>query len=79
MPVFGEMAMLDRKPRMASATAGTDCKLLALNFQHFDECMALIPDFKGRLRRQDVARIITNIQDRDARKKRDARKQSEGS
>ena len=37
MPVFGEMALLDRKPRMASARAAIDCKLLCLSYEHFDE------------------------------------------
>ena len=68
MPVFGEMAILDRKPRMASAKAATDCKLLSLSYEHFDECMALIPDLKGRLRRQNVVRIVENIENREVRK-----------
>ena len=33
--VFGEMALVDRTPRLASAVAETDCKLLAINYITF--------------------------------------------
>ena len=40
----GEMAMLDRKQRIAAATAGTDCKLLVLSVEQFDGPSKLEPN-----------------------------------
>ena len=43
--VFGEMAMIDKKPRSASAVATTDCKLVVINEQRFNFLLAQTPMF----------------------------------
>lgn len=64
LPVFGEMAMLDRKPRMATATAATDCKLLVLPIEQFAACMLLVPDIKARLRQLKDVRRVSNARNK---------------
>lgn len=51
LPIFGELALLDRRPRTTAALATAECKLLVLPVEHFASCTMLIPDFKTRLRR----------------------------
>ena len=51
LPVFGEMAMLDRKPRVADVKAVSDCKLLVLPYEQFAACMLIVPDMKLRLKK----------------------------
>lgn len=43
--VFGEMAMLDGKPRSASATATTACRVIRVDREGFDRLAAGRPDF----------------------------------
>ena len=43
--VFGEMAMIDKKPRSASAVAITDCKLVVINEQRFNFLLQQTPMF----------------------------------
>lgn len=43
--VFGEMAMIDKKPRSASAVAATDCKLVVINEQRFNFLLQQTPMF----------------------------------
>lgn len=43
--VFGEMALLERAPRMASAVAETDCSLLAINRNVFLDLIKSKPEF----------------------------------
>ena len=51
-PFFGEMALMDGNPRMATVrTATPQCKLLILDRADFREFLAAVPDFKARLRR----------------------------
>jgi len=51
LPVFGEMALLDRgKLRASSARTLTDSNLLVLSVEHFAACLHLLPDMKTRLR-----------------------------
>jgi len=47
---FGEMALLDGKPRMAAVHARTPCTLLVLQRQVFKEFLQMVPDFGQRLR-----------------------------
>lgn len=59
---LGEIALLDGGPRTASATAVTDCRLLKLTLDRFDELMdaspairrAVFEEFGARLRRLDT-------------------------
>ena len=60
LPVFGEMAMIDRRPRAAMATAQTDVKLLVLPYDQFAACMMILPDMKSRLRRLTELRKTQN-------------------
>jgi CRP-like cAMP-binding protein len=43
--VFGEMALLDKLPRSATAVAATDCSLAAINEKRFLRLVELTPKF----------------------------------
>lgn len=47
--VFGELALLEQKPRMASAFAETDCTVLPINRVGFLELVKTSPEFAGSL------------------------------
>ena len=68
LPVFGEMAMLDRKPRVATAVANSDCKLLVMPVEQFAVAAMLVPDIKSRLRRLKETRRVQNEVDERRRK-----------
>lgn len=68
LPVFGEMALIDRKPRVASAVCDTDSKLLVLPNDQFASCMMTVPDIKARLRRMKEMRRAQNELDEKRRK-----------
>jgi len=61
--VFGEMALIDRLPRSATALAATDCKLAAISEKRFLRLIEQTPRFAlqvmrvitERLRRRDPA------------------------
>jgi len=53
---FGEMALLDGKPRMASAVAMSPCKLLTLTKPRFRTFLLYVSDFKQRVRREKAVR-----------------------
>ena len=61
------MAMLDRRPRVASAIAQTGCKLLVLPVEQFAACMLIIPDVKKRLRNLKELRTAQNRVDESRR------------
>jgi len=50
-PFFGEMALLDGKPRMAGVRSASPCTLLVLGRAQFKLFLQRVPDFKPRLRR----------------------------
>lgn len=54
--VFGEMALLENKPRSASAIAHENCRLMTVNRQNFDQMVATQP--------QLIARLTTTLADR---------------
>ena len=54
--MFGEMALLENKPRSASAIAIDGCQLLAVNRQNFNQMVATQP--------QLIARLTTTLADR---------------
>ena len=66
--MFGEMALIDRKPRVASAVCDTDSKLLVLPNDQFASCMMTVPDIKARLRRMKEMRRAQNELDEKRRK-----------
>jgi len=47
--VFGELALIEQEPRMASATAVTDCSLLPINRTAFLLLVKTSPDFAASL------------------------------
>jgi CRP-like cAMP-binding protein len=47
--LFGEMALIDRKPRSATAVAAEPTKLLVLNDKLFDRMLVSNPDFARRM------------------------------
>lgn len=49
MPVFGELAMVDRRPRSTKAVATVDSKLLVLPLEQWAACTLAVPDLKSRL------------------------------
>jgi len=54
--MFGEMALLENKPRSASAIALDGCQLLAVNRQNFNQMVSTQP--------QLIARLTTTLADR---------------
>lgn len=47
--MFGEMALLENKPRSASAIAHTDCKLMVVNLANFNQMVTTQPQLISRL------------------------------
>ncbi len=54
--MFGEMALLENKPRSASAIAHDACRLMVVNRENFDQMVATQP--------QLIARLTTTLADR---------------
>ena len=54
--MFGEMALLENKPRSASAIADEECRLMTVNRQNFDQMVAT--------QAQLIARLTTMLADR---------------
>jgi CRP/FNR family cyclic AMP-dependent transcriptional regulator len=57
--VFGELALLEQSPRMASATAETDCQLLPINRQGFLALVKTSPEFASTLLASLARRLQT--------------------
>ncbi len=63
--VFGEMALVDRHPRSASAVAATDCEVIPIDAKHFLYLVGQTPNFAlqmmqimaVRLRQMDSAHL----------------------
>ena len=47
--MFGEMALLENKPRSASAIAHEDCRLMVVNRQNFDQMVGTQPQLIAKL------------------------------
>ena len=43
--ILGEMALIDKRPRSATAIAKTDCKLVSVNEQRFQRLVQQTPHF----------------------------------
>jgi len=54
---FGEMALLDDRPRSASAVAKTDSRLLAMNESVLDAYILTSPEFAAKMIRNLVQRL----------------------
>lgn len=63
--VFGELALIDQRPRSTSAVAATDCELVSMGDVRFAHYVGRVPFFgievmrvmARRLRRQTVSRL----------------------
>ena len=55
-PFFGEMALMDAAPRMASVHTLSPCKILSLSRANFGRFLSLVPDFKDRVARTKAVR-----------------------
>ena len=78
LPVFGEMAIIDRRPRVTAATCDSDCKLLVLPHDQFAAAMLIVPDIKARLRKIKEARRI-QFEAEEKKRKEAEEKQAERS
>ena len=47
--MFGEMALLENKPRSASAIAHTDCRLMVVNIHNFNQMVSTQPQMVSKL------------------------------
>lgn len=63
--MFGEMALLENKPRSASAIANEDCKLIVLNKNNFDMMVATQPQLISRLTTTLAERLWTSYRQLD--------------
>jgi CRP-like cAMP-binding protein len=43
--IFGEMALVDKQPRSASAFAATDCEVVPIDTKHFHYLVGQTPNF----------------------------------
>jgi CRP-like cAMP-binding protein len=55
--MFGEMALLDKEPRVATAIAGTDCKVVPINEKRFNFLVQQTPHFALQLMRVIADRL----------------------
>ena len=73
--MFGEMALLENKPRSASAIAHDNCRLMTINRANFDQMVATQPQMISRLtimfadRLWGLYRQLVNTQFREPREK----------
>ncbi len=55
--IFGEMALIDKRPRSATAVAKTDCKLVSINEQRFRHLVQQTPHFAIQVMRAMAQRL----------------------
>lgn len=55
--MFGEIAVLERKPRSATVTAGEHCLLLEIEGEEFRRLLEKYPDMYARVRAKADARL----------------------
>jgi CRP/FNR family cyclic AMP-dependent transcriptional regulator len=60
---FGELALLDRRPRSATVTAETDMELLILGQRQFNSILDTIPSLSRKL----LATMATRLRESDAK------------
>ena len=54
---FGEMALIDDRPRSATAVASVPCKLLVMSDDHLDSYIVANPDFASKMIRNLAQRL----------------------
>lgn len=60
---FGELALLGKVPRTATATCATACRLLVVGHREFNALMAGFPSIQGALLQAVAQRIAVNEPD----------------
>jgi CRP-like cAMP-binding protein len=55
--ILGEMALIDKQPRSATAVAKTDCKLVNVNEQRFQRLVQQTPHFALQVMRVMATRL----------------------
>lgn len=55
--IFGEMSLLERLPRVTSARASEDCRLLRIDESMFDDLLAERPEIANRMLHQLASRL----------------------
>ena len=55
--LIGEMALIDKRPRSATAVAKTDCKLVSVNEQRFQRLVQQTPHFAIQVMRVMAQRL----------------------
>jgi CRP/FNR family transcriptional regulator, cyclic AMP receptor protein len=55
--IFGEMALIDKQPRSATAVAKTDCKLVSVNEERFQRLVKQTPHFAIQVMRVMAQRL----------------------
>jgi len=55
--ILGEMALIDKQPRSATAVAKTDCKLVSVNEQRFQRLVQQTPHFAIQVMRVMAQRL----------------------
>lgn len=63
--MFGEMALLENKPRSASAIAHEDCRLMVVNKKNFDMMVSTQPQLISRLTTTLAERLWTSYRQLD--------------
>ncbi len=59
---FGELALLDRRPRTASVVSDTDLTVLVLSQRHFNGILEAVPSIARKL----MAALATRVREMDA-------------
>jgi len=60
---FGELSLLDRRPRSASVTSETDLDVLVLDQRHFNALLDSVPTIARKL----LAALATRLREQDAK------------
>jgi CRP-like cAMP-binding protein len=60
--VFGEMALIDKKPRSANAIAKTDCRVAAINEKRFSALVMQNPYFALDLMKTLAERVRNSLE-----------------
>ncbi len=63
--MFGEMALLENKPRSASAIAHSPCRLMVINRNNFDQMVTTQPQLIARLTTTFAERLWTSYRQQD--------------
>lgn len=63
--MFGEMALLENKPRSASAIAHSSCRLMVINRDNFDQMVTTQPQLIARLTTMFAERLWTSYRQQD--------------